>query len=787
MFDDENFTETSQEQIKAVGEKFVAPKMDSLALKAAQESIILLKNKKVLPLNAKESVALFGRCQIDSFFVGYGSGGDSQAPYKITILDAILEAGYALDKTFVKAYQTWCSQNKVGQFDWGKWPRSLEEMPLSEAQIKEAAKKSETAIFVIGRSSGEDRESLLKEGSYYLTQTEKDILKSLRANFKKLVVLLNVGSLIDMSCFDCADALLIVWQLGMQMGRAVANVLWGKANPCGRLAQSIAKAYEDYPSSSNFGNDDFNNYQEDIFVGYRYFETFAPEKVLYPFGYGLGYTRFALRPKSIEPTNNGFECKVLVTNIGKVTGKEVVQLYLNAPDKKLGKPSRTLLSFVKTRPIAPAKSQLVKLYFDFDSLASFDDKKSQYVVEEGEYRLFLGSDVRSAKQAFAFNLEPDLVLDTLKPICKVQQSFERMVKVEGKLEYEAVPISNYDLKERIVSSLPKELSKEISTTKFAQTNYNFKDVLNKKISLDEFICSLSDEELEALSRGQGGMNAPQGIAGNAGVFGAVIDSLVEKDVPVIVTADGPSGLRVERFTSLLPIGSALASTWNTKLVQNLYQQVGEELKNYKVDVLLGPGMNIIRNPLCGRNFEYYSEDPFLTGKMAVSFVKGLKQANKIACPKHFCCNNQEHRRIYHDSRVSERALREIYLKGFEICVREAKPLCIMTSYNKINGVYAHYNYDTCQVVLRDEWGFDGVVMTDWWMRHQQSPEFEGLKDNAYRVRSSVDVLMPGGWVYEEREYKSDNTLLGSITKAELQRTAKRVLKLCREVICTSKH
>ena len=278
------------------------------------------------------------------------------------------------------------------------------------------------------------------------------------------------------------------------------------------------------------------------------------------------------------------------------------------------------------------------------------------------------------------------------------------------------------------------------------------------------------------------MNSSLGVIGNAGAFGGVIESLRKKGVPPIVTADGPAGLRLRKYTALLPCGTALACTWDDVLVEKLFEQVGKEMQKHKLDIVLSPGMNIHRNPLCGRNFEYFSEDPLLSGKMAAAVVRGVQSQGGSCCAKHFACNNQEVKRNTNDSRLSERTLREIYLRGFEICVKEGKPNTIMTSYNKINGVWSHYNYDLATTILREEWGFDGVVITDWWMQKSTSPEFPKLKDNAYRVRAQVDVLMPGNMRHTNRKYSSDGTLLKTlgkpegITRAELQRIAKNVLR-----------
>ena len=374
----------------------------------------------------------------------------------------------------------------------------------------------------------------------------------------------------------------------------------------------------------------------------------------------------------------------------------------------------------------------------------------------------------------------DKVIVSHNPVCKVLNPFNRLKAAEkdGAIvkECELTPVADYDLKKRILSCLPAEIPQK------TYNGENFKDVLNGKISIDDFISVLNVEELQALTRGYGCMNAPQGVAGNAGAYGGIMKTLEEKGVRAVITTDGPAGIRIGKYNALLPCGTALACTWDPALVEKLYEKVGDEMIHYNTDVLLGAGLNIHRNPLCGRNFEYYSEDPLISGVFAAAFTKGVQSRGKAACPKHFACNNQEVKRNVNDSRVSERALREIYLKGFEICVKTSDPINIMTSYNKINGVWSHYNFDTVKVVLRDEWGFDGTVITDWWMRRSASPEFPKINDNAYRIRSRVDVLMPGTITYSASGYKKYKDLIksvgkeGCITLAEMQEAAKNTLR-----------
>ena len=436
-----------------------------------------------------------------------------------------------------------------------------------------------------------------------------------------------------------------------------------------------------------------------------------------------------------------------VKNTGTRPGKEVVLLWINAPKGKLDRPQRILAAFEKTKELSPGESQTITLRFDDKCMASYDEAQDAFILEAGEYRA-------SANNTFAgsISIEKDIIVEKCMPFCKISR----------------------ELRDRILNNLPEEPAPQAGS---------FSDVLSGKISPEGFAAGLDNSELEALSRGHGMMGSPFGTPGNAGAFGGITDDLQKKGVPAIITSDGPAGLRLQKYCALLPCGTALACSFDTELVETVYRKVGEEMGHYGIDVLLAPGMNIHRDPLCGRNFEYFSEDPLLSGKMAAAVIKGVQSTGKAACPKHFACNNQETKRNTNDSRVSERALREIYLRNFEIAVREAKPLCIMTSYNKINGIWSHYNYDLVTTVLRRQWGFDGCVVTDWWMQRAESPEFPALRDNAYRVRAQVDVLMPGDMGHMAKKYRSDGTLLKTlgmqdgITRGELVRTAANVIRL----------
>ncbi len=763
-----------------------------LLREAGAEGTVLLRNDNVLPLKKDDVLSVFGRVQYDYMYVGYGSGGDVIKPYTVNLIEGLENSDINYNKELASVYENWCKKNPPDHGFWGHWPHYYEEMPIETADIKKAAEKSTVAAVVIGRSAGEDRENYLTEGSYFLTEAEKSLIKRVSEAFEKTVIILNTGSIMDMSwekeILKNKCAIMYVWQSGMESGNAVADVLSGEKEPSGRLTDTIAESYSDYPCSDDFGEKEYNNYTEDIFVGYRYFETFAKDKVLYPFGFGLGYSEFNREFVKAILENDTVSITVKATNISDYCGKDVLQLYASQPQGKLGKPAKVLCGFEKTNALKNGESQEVTISFPLYTIASYDDSgksghKSCYVLEGGEYSFYLGGNARDCEKVWSFTLPETRVIEELKEASAPQYSFERMIAKEenGKTTYdfENVPTSTEDLRKVILKNLPKDCGYK------GDLGITLNDVKNGKNTLDEFVAQLSPDELEAISRGDYTMDSSLGAKGNAGVMGGVLPSLRKKGVEPLTTTDGPSGIRIGACCSLLPIGASIASMWNTALTEKVYEKIGEEMTVKGSDILLAPGMNIHRSPLCGRNFEYFSEDPFITGKTAAAVVKGVQKAGVSACPKHFACNNQETNRTKTDSRLSERALREIYLKGFEICVKEAQPKSLMTSYNKINGVWGHYNYNLCTNILRKEWGFKGLVMTDWWMQYTESPEFPNLKDNAYRVRAGVDVLMPGGKRSGKR--KPDGTLLKTyskkdgITLGEMQEVAKHVLSVVLDI------
>jgi beta-glucosidase len=775
-------------------------KIVALSRQAAAEGAVLLKNNGVLPLEKGSRVSFFSRLQKDWFYVGYGSGGDVSCNQKTSLLAAARKCGdFAVNEELAFEYDVFCRENPLQkEHAWGTWPFYHEDMPLDAELVKNAGKKSDVAVFVIGRGSGEDRDCLLEKGSYYLTDNELENLKLITEYFENVVVLLNIGIIMDMawveSFGDKISAILCVWQGGMESGNAICDLLSGKVSPCGRLTDTIARSYFDYPSSENYGGKAFNNYEEDIFVGYRYFESFDKNSVLYPFGFGLGYTDFKMECVKAKAVDNGFEFKVKVTNTGSHSGKEVAQLYLEKPMGRLGNPARELAAFAKTKELAAGEAQELELFVDFYQLCSYDDCGSTnnagcYVVEKGDYKFHLGKDSRNNKEVFNFYQEEDFVYSRHKQASAPQEHFEvyHAELVDGKpvLKKKAVAKQKFDMATRILNNMPEDIEP------VGDVGYKLVDAKEGRITMQEFVAQLSLDELEAITRGDYITDNPLGAPGNTGICAGVLESLREKGVPVITTTDGPSGIKLKSNCSLIPCATLLACTFNTELIEALCTELAKEMENRGSDILLAPGLNIHRNPLCGRNFEYFSEDPYVSGKMAAAFVKGIQSGGLSACPKHFACNNQEMKRTKNDSRLSERALREIYLKGFEICIKEAKPMNIMTSYNKINGVWGHYNYDLCTTILRNEWGYEGNVMTDWWIQKSKSPEFPIIRDQAYRVRAQVDLFMPGAPYMPpgETSYtrKSDGTLLASlgkpygITLGEMQRCAMNVLKMAMDI------
>ena len=753
------------------------------AAKMVSEGIVMLKNENnALPLDTDKELAVFGRIQFHYYKSGTGSGGMVNVTKVVNILDGLIDNGVKVNEKLLGTYRKWDKENPFDLGEgWGGEPWSQKEMPLDEGLVKETAKSCETAIVIIGRTAGEEQDNRLEAGSYLLSDDEIAMLTVVRENFKKVVLLLNVGNIIDMTDINriSPDAVLYVWQGGMTGGKGTADVLTGKVSPSGKLPDTIAYKVSDYPSDANFGREENRDiYAEDIYVGYRYFETFAKEKVLYPFGFGLSYTEFEIKTEKAEITEGAVKLSVSVKNIGSYKGKEVIEVYCEAPQGRLGKAARVLCGFEKTRELVPQEEQVVEIAVDIAKLASYDDSgvtgnKSCYVLEAGEYKFYVGSDVRSAEYACSFEQGEDLVTERLTQSLAPVESFERIKPVcEGgafSIGREAVPVSEVDESARRLEKLPKELAYT------GDKGIKLWDVKNGKNTMDEFIAQLSDYDLSCIIRGEG-MGSPRVTAGTASAFGGVSENLNGFGIPAGCCSDGPSGMRLDCGTKAfsLPNGTMIASSFNKELTSELFAFMGLEMAANKVDCLLGPGMNIHRHPLNGRNFEYFSEDPFLTGKMASAELKGMAGAGVTGTIKHFCANNRETNRHFIDSVVSERALREIYLKGFEIAVKEGEASSVMTTYGRVNGLWTAGNFDLNTVILREEWGFKGFTMTDWWANINVRGKEPDKTDLAAMARAQNDVYM----VCPDGEKNDDNTLValenGGIERCELQRNAANI-------------
>lgn len=759
------------------------------AASAAAEGIVMLKNDNgALPLSKDEVVSVFGRIQLHYYKSGTGSGGMVNVSKVTGIVDGLLESGVKLNEELLNVYKKWDEENPYDLGDgWGNEPWSQVEMPLDEQLVADAAQKGSTAIVIIGRTAGEEMDATLTEGSFLLTALEKDMLSKVRKAFEKVVVLLNVGGLIDMSFVNeyAPDSVLYVWQGGMTGGTGTADVLTGKVSPSGKLSDTIAYSVKDYPSDPYFGDRVRNFYSEDIFVGYRWFETFAPEKVLYPFGFGLSYTTFDVKSVSVSGSDT-LTFKVSVTNTGKFSGKEVVQVYCGAPQGKLGKAARVLCGFAKTKELAPDETQELEISVRLETLASYDDSgvtgnRFCWVLEEGEYKFFVGTDVRSAQETFKFSLNESKVTEKCIQALAPVLPFKRITadNNDGDLSpvMHDVPLSEVDEPARRAERLPQEIPYT------GDKGIKLADVKSGKNTMDEFLAQLSNHDLSCIIRGEG-MGSPRVTAGTASAFGGVSDALTGFGIPAACCDDGPSGMRLDCGTKAfsLPNGTMLASTFNCELIKELYYLLGLEMSANKVDCILGPGMNIHRHPLNGRNFEYFSEDPFLTGKMAAFQLNGLHSAGVTGTIKHFCGNNQETNRHFIDSAVSERALREIYLKGFEIAVREGNADSIMTTYGSVNGLWTAGNFDLNTVILREEWGFKGFIMTDWWA----NVNFRGEEPKrAFFVPMAIaqnDVYMVCADTSCADEDIDTALADGTLTRGELQRNAANI---CNFIIGTN--
>lgn len=745
-----------------------SPEHIRLSRTAATEGMVLLKNENhLLPLQKGSRVALFGKASAD-YVKGGGGSGDVTVAYVRNLCDGMEEKENEGKLSVFAPLNEFYRENVAQQRKAGKGPGHTTEPELPAELLKQAARECDTAVISICRYSAEDwdRKGEPNDGDFYLSREEQRMVADVTAAFRKVVVVLNVGGMVDTSWFahdDKISSVLLAWQGGMEGAMAEADILCGDVTPSGKLTDTFAASFDDYPSSANFNDSkDYVCYTDDIFVGYRYFETIpgAAEKVNYPFGFGLSYTSFDWTCEKTEIDSESIAVTLRVTNTGAYAGKEVLQLYTSAPKCRLEMPKLELRAFRKTDLLKPGESRIVTLCVPVSELSVYDEKLAAYVLPAGSCRIFAGTSVRAIREVGAFEAEQERVIEQVKNRC-VPKKLPQRLKADG--SYEELETGEYasvydtaDWPEK-----PKWTAEHILPNRYGtalpEDRLSFEKVASGEASIDEFVDSLTDDELITLLGG----TPNRGVADTRGIGG-----LDELGIPAVMTADGPAGLRIvpERGvkTTAWPVATLLACTWDPELVYAVGEAGAKEVRENNIGMWLTPAINIHRSPLCGRNFEYYSEDPLVAGKLAAAMVQGIQSQHISACVKHFCCNNKETNRYASDSRVSERALREIYLKAFRIVVKEADVWAVMTAYNLLNGIYTSENADLLSGILREEWGFDGLVVTDWvnWAEHYRE------------VLAGNNVRMPHG--SPKRLQKAMK--LGLITREQLTANARHVLE-----------
>ena len=788
-----------------------------VAYRAACESMVLLKNEQVLPLKTKK-IALYGGGASRTVKGGTGSGEVNER-HSVTILEGLKSRGFEITtmpwiedyerdyaegaKEFVREQRRTIAKVKI---------KSIMEMILasyqppqgrliSEEDIKTS--NTDTCIYIISRQAGEGADRKAEAGSYFITELEKKNIELCVKHYKNFVLVINSGCSLDMSFVDeipGIGAILFLCQLGTEGGNAFADVVSGKVTPSGKLADTWAKTYGDIPYAQEYsylnGNLEEEYYKEGIYVGYRYFDTFQVEPC-YPFGFGLSYTTFSVEPAGAKTIGIKVCVKVKVTNTGtQYAGKEVVQVYLSAPDGKLEKEYQSLVAFKKTKKLAPGESELLTMTFDLAECGSYDTETASYLLEQGNYVVRIGNHSRNTKEAAVVMLTDTVVLSKHENICPVQEKFEELKKQGGPEEELSpyvprlfLPAAYFETKsytyqtpdicadERVQKFMSGLTTKEMVDIVVGIGMFGGKTRFNLPGSVGNTTSEFWDRGLAnvALCDGPAGLRIQKRSAVTksgkvkALEFAMSIYELIPGFVKKFMLGDEKKDTVIYQYTTAFPVTAALAQTWNTDVLYEVGAAVFEEMKEYGCTFWLAPAVNIHRNPLCGRNFEYFSEDPYLTSALATAMTKGVQQEEGYyVTVKHFACNNQEDNRMKVSSNVGERALREIYLRAFERTVREGNAKGIMTSYNLLNGVYTANSYDLCTKVLRNEWGFDGVVMTDWYSSNR------GKADNAFCMRAGNDLIMPGGSYYKKRILSG--LVCGKTSEEDLKRCCANVVK-----------
>lgn len=767
-----------------------------ISRKAACEGMVLLKNEhSLLPLGKQNTVALFGRGHID-YIKGGGGSGSVATEYTRNLYEGLLikeaegkiRVFHPLSDYYTEVLREECDfLNALDRKVYAR-ERLVNGIGSQEPQIpaelmQQAAQAADVAVVTISRYSCEKYERHPGKGDFLLSDQEQALLDGVKANFSHVAVVLNIGGVMDVTWFSedpAIEASLLAWQSGIEGGLAIADILVGDVTPSGKLTDTIARNYLDYPSGATFEESvDFVNYYEDIYNGYRYFETIpgAAEKVIYPFGYGLSYTTFCVSGYSAEKNGEQITVRCTVTNTGARAGREIVQVYGQAPQGKLGKANRVLCAFQKTGLLQPGQSEALEMTFCTDLLASYDDmgavQKSAFLLEAGEYVIYAGTSVRSIQKVLSYRLEDTRIVEQCSPRAVPTQLPKRML-ADG--TYVDMP----QLAPNADKLQPEELKAQFPDKKFTMF-----DVSAGKCTVDELVAHMSDQELGDMLYGHPAVS----VSPTNGIGGGGRKSPMA--IPLMTTADGPAGLRIPLEvgikTTAFPSATQIACSWDPEVARLVGEAIANEMKENNIAVYLAPALNVHRDPMCGRNFEYYSEDPLISGKMAGAAVTGIQSTGTIATIKHLACNGKETNRRNSDSRLSERALREIYLKGFEIAVKESKPWALMTAYNMVNGVRSSHHYDIITGILREEWGFDGLVMTDWHTLGSQVDELLAGNDVKMPEAIRLDVVVnndpaPGvpilavasqGVPYDLGKLITD----GTVPRAIAQQSVKRVLEL----------
>ena len=769
----------------------------AMARKAAAEGMVLLKNdESLLPLKKGSRIALYGSGASKTIKGGTGSGDVNQRE-SVSIYQGLKNAGYDIaTEEWIAAYDAEYEKKRIEWKDsiWAEIDRTGKgvfdvyvstKFDIPTGNLPEIAEENtDTAVYVLSRVAGEGADRYNGEGDYLLSREEEIFIERISKFYKNIVLIINTGGIVDLSFTDKYSnikSILYIVQPGMEGGNAVADVLSGDVTPGGKLTDTWAYKYEDYPSSEGFSHNNnelaYELYEEGIYVGYRYFDSFDIP-VRYPFGYGMSYTDFEIKARDICLKKAGtkdvsLEVKLSVKNTGDTfSGKEVVQLYVSCPGEKQSKEYRRLAGYKKTKLLKPGESQDITIDVPVYGLASYCEKTPGWVIESGTYGLFVGNSITASEIFGIVNISADKVLVKTKNICPLNRELKEIKAPEDKVT---------EMRKQWLADCDKYMQLEIRNDDMVTEEIEYGTVYDK-VSEDvkAFVDTLTTEELIKLATGElaGGDGANIGSSGLAvpGSAAQTSTAATEKGLASLVLADGPAGLRLMRqyyekdgeitilpveytlengfiareplkgegnkwyqFCTAFPVGTLIAQTWDDELAEEVGKAVAEELKLFQVTLWLAPGMNIHRNPLCGRNFEYYSEDPFISGKIAAAVTKGVQSMKGYGTTiKHFACNSAEDNRNFSDSIVSERALREIYLKGFEIAVKESAPMAIMTSYNLINGIHAANNKYLCTEVARNEWNYEGLIMTDWATTHN-GPECTA----SGCMRAGNDIIMPG--------------------------------------------